>query len=157
MVSLMTMVLSENITVRLINRLILYVFCGLISLDSSAATKGVAIEPVILTISKSNSANFNLINDTKQRFIVISKVVNANNDDTSSPFVVSMPIQILKEESNLSLKILHLKKDDCAINKNYYLSVTFIPESEKQKEQSFIPVVFTQQVPIEILNNKQNE
>ncbi|HCX4694200.1 TPA: fimbria/pilus periplasmic chaperone [Escherichia coli] len=137
----------------MINYLILCVCC-LASSNILASTKGVAIDPLIIKIAKNGSAKFNLLNDTTQQFIAIIKIIDTNNENIPTPFVASMPVQILKENSNVSLKIFSLKKECNALNNKYYLSVTFIPKSEKEEYRSFIPIVLTQQVPIEIVNPK---
>lgn len=150
----MTMVRLGNITARLINYLMLCIFCCLISPDISASTKGVAIDPLIIKIDKNSSAEFNLLNDTTQQFITIVKIIDAKNENIPVPFVASMPMQVLEGNSSVSLKIFFLKNECKDLNNKYYLSVTFIPKNEKKENQSFMPVVLTQQVPIEIINPK---
>jgi P pilus assembly chaperone PapD len=148
----MIMVQSKNMmawSCSVISTLLLSVF--LLCSNAKASIDGVAIEPMDIKIKKQQPTKFYIYNETSEDYIITSKVIsNWSGDDKIHPqFVVNPPVRLLKKKSDVTSSIIYFPKNG---NDNrdgkYYLSVTFIPKKKEIRDESAIPIIIVQQIPI---------
>ncbi|EJZ2266262.1 fimbria/pilus periplasmic chaperone [Escherichia albertii] len=136
--------------------IILLIILSLLFLFTSAEgqarepERGVAVEPMQITVKDSRIYYFTAYNDTDNDYIITAQVVREDGSG-DTPFALSPPVRPLnkRDDVKVGLIYLHEKKRDNQ-EKVYYLSVSFIPRQQKPAGEKDItaPLVLVQQIPV---------
>ncbi len=112
--------------------------------------KGVAVEPMKITVKDSRVFYFTVYNDTDNEYVITARVIREDGSG-DTPFVLSPPVRLLKKRDDVKVGLIYLpeKKRDSQ-EKVYYLSVSFIPRQQKPAGDKGItvPLVLVQQIPV---------
>ncbi|HEI3364904.1 TPA: molecular chaperone [Escherichia coli] len=112
--------------------------------------RGVAVEPLKITVKDSRVFYFTVYNDTDNEYVITSRVIREDGSG-EAPFALSPPIRPLNKRDDVKVGLIYLpeKKRDSR-EKVYYLSVSFIPRQQKSAEDKDInvPIVLEQQIPV---------
>ncbi|MBN6372305.1 molecular chaperone [Escherichia coli] len=112
--------------------------------------RGVAVEPLKITVKDSRVFYFTVYNDTDNEYVITSRVIREDGSG-EAPFALSPPVRPLNKRDDVKVGLIYLpeKKRDSR-EKVYYLSVSFIPRQQKSAEDKDInvPIVLEQQIPV---------
>ncbi|MED0006465.1 fimbria/pilus periplasmic chaperone [Escherichia coli] len=112
--------------------------------------KGVAVEPMKITVKDSRVFYFTVYNDTDNEYVITARVIREDGSG-DTPFVLSPPVRLLNKRDDVKVGLIYLpeKKRDSQ-EKVYYLSVSFIPRQQKPAGDKGItvPLVLVQQIPV---------
>ncbi len=112
--------------------------------------KGVAVEPLKITVKDSRVFYFTVYNDTDNEYVITARVIREDGSG-DTPFVLSPPVRLLNKRDDVKVGLIYLpeKKRDSR-EKVYYLSVSFIPRQQKPAGDKGItvPLVLVQQIPV---------
>lgn len=142
----------KELFVNIILLIILSLLFLFISAEGQAREpeRGVAVEPMKITVRDSRIYFFTAYNDTDNDYIITAQVVREDgNGDT--PFALSPPVRPLNKRDDVKVGLIYLpekKRDDR--EKAYYLSVSFIPRRQEPARDKGIsvPLVLVQQIPV---------
>ncbi|EFO1265661.1 hypothetical protein DXV24_21210 [Escherichia albertii] len=112
--------------------------------------RGVAVEPMKITVKDSRVFYFTVYNDTDNEYVITARVIR-DDGRGETPFALSPPVRILNKRDDVKFGLIYLpkkKRDDQ--KKVYYLSVSFIPRQQKGVGRKGVPVplVLEQQIPV---------
>lgn len=111
--------------------------------------RGVAVEPMRITVKDSRVFYFTVYNDTDNEYIITARVIRSDGRG-ETPFALSPPVRLLNKRDDVKVGLIYLpeKKDDR--DKLYYISVSFIPRQQKAVvgEGVSVPLVLEQQIPV---------
>lgn len=112
--------------------------------------KGVAVDPMKITVKDSRVFYFTVYNDTDNEYVITARVIREDGSG-DTPFVLSPPVRLLNKRDDVKVGLIYLpeKKIDSQ-EKVYYLSVSFIPRQQKPAGDKGItvPLVLVQQIPV---------
>ncbi|MED9020208.1 fimbria/pilus periplasmic chaperone [Escherichia coli] len=112
--------------------------------------KGVAVDPMKITVKDSRVFYFTVYNDTDNEYVITARVIREDGSG-DTPFVLSPPVRPLNKQDDVKVGLIYLpeKKRDRQ-EKVYYLSVSFIPRQQKTDGTKGItvPFVLVQQIPV---------
>ncbi len=113
--------------------------------------KGVAVDPMKITVRDSHVFYFTVYNDTDNEYVIASRVVRENGSG-ETPFVLSPPVRLLNKRDDAKVGLIYLpEKKKNSREKKYYLSVSFIPRQRQKPVEGkgiSIPLVLEQQIPV---------
>ncbi|HHP7641654.1 fimbria/pilus periplasmic chaperone (plasmid) [Escherichia coli] len=111
--------------------------------------RGVAVEPMKITVKDSRVFYFTVYNDTDNEYIITARVIRSDGQG-ETPFALSPPVRLLNKRDDVKVGLIYLpeKKDDRETL--YYISVSFIPRQQKAVvgEGVSVPLVLEQQIPV---------
>ncbi|EHW5677609.1 fimbria/pilus periplasmic chaperone [Escherichia albertii] len=112
--------------------------------------RGVAVDPMKITVKDSRVFYFTVYNDTDNEYIITARIIRADGRG-DTPFALSPPVRILNKRDDVKVGLIYLpekKRDDRETV--YYLSVSFIPRQQKTvgREGVSVPLVLEQQIPV---------
>ncbi|ENV3568570.1 TPA: fimbria/pilus periplasmic chaperone [Escherichia coli] len=111
--------------------------------------RGVAVEPMKITVKDSHVFYFTVYNDTDNEYVITARVIRSDGQG-ETPFALSPPVRFLNKRDDVKVGLIYLpeKKDDR--EKLYYISVLFIPQQQKAVvgEGVSVPLVLEQQIPV---------
>lgn len=112
--------------------------------------RGVAVEPMKITVKDSRVFYFTVYNDTDNEYIITARVIRPDGRG-ETPFVLSPPVRLLNKRDDVKVGLIYLpKKKETTGGKLYYISVSFIPRQQKTavREGVSVPLVLEQQIPV---------
>ncbi|EFH6680915.1 fimbria/pilus periplasmic chaperone [Escherichia coli] len=127
---------------------------AVLSFGSQAAPgQGVAVDPMEIVVEENKTTYFTVDNDTDFDYIITSTVISETKDgvdqqEKTSSFFVNPPLRLLKARRDERLALIYLPRKDKKNNKDYYLSVTFVPKVSDKTSTVKVPVILSQQIPI---------
>ncbi|MFI0604970.1 fimbria/pilus periplasmic chaperone [Escherichia coli] len=113
--------------------------------------RGVAVEPLKITVSDSRVFYFTVYNNTDSNYIITARVIRDGGGET--PFVLSPPVLPLNKWDDAKVGLIYLPKIKGERGENmYYLSVSFIPREQRTvgSKGVSVPLVLEQQIPVVI-------
>ncbi|MEE7423788.1 fimbria/pilus periplasmic chaperone [Escherichia marmotae] len=128
---------------------ILFLFA--LSGSCSSSEKGLAIEPMSITLKKNNQVWVSVFNDTMQDYIITAQSISDRINSTDVPIVVNPPIRLLKKNDAAQIGVIYLSKGAPQDEKhNYYLSISFIPNGSQieDRNNAGFSLITVQQIPI---------
>lgn len=113
--------------------------------------RGVAVEPMKITVKDSRIFYFTVYNDTDNEYVITARVIRPEGRG-ETPFALSPPVRLLNKRDDVKVGLIYLpeKKRDNR-EKLYYLSVSFIPRLQKTVMRTggeVVPLVLEQQIPV---------
>ncbi|MCZ8781160.1 fimbria/pilus periplasmic chaperone [Escherichia albertii] len=118
--------------------------------QTRAPERGVAVDPMKITVKDSRVFYFTVYNDTDNEYIITARIIRADGRG-ETPFALSPPVRILKKRDDVNVGLIYLpEKERDNREKVYYLSVSFIPRQQKTvgREGVSVPLVLEQQIPV---------
>ncbi len=112
--------------------------------------RGVAVEPMKITVKNSRVFYFMVYNDTDNEYIITARVIRGDGRG-KTPFALSPPVRLLNKRDDVKVGLIYLsEKERDDREKVYYLSVSFIPRQQKTvgREGVAVPLVLEQQIPV---------
>lgn len=113
--------------------------------------RGVAVEPMKITVKDSRVFYFTVYNDTDNEYVITARVIREDGSG-ESPFVLSPPVRLLNKRDDVNIGLIYLpEKKGNSREKVYYLSISFIPRQQEPllaKKGIAVPLVLVQQIPI---------
>ncbi|ENZ5952287.1 fimbria/pilus periplasmic chaperone [Escherichia albertii] len=143
----------RSLPALLIRNTLFTLFTILSSGSQAAPDLGVAVDPMEIMVEENKTTYFTVDNDTDYDYIITSTVISETKDDIheqgkAPSFFVNPPVRLLKNRSDARLALIYLPEKDDKKNKNYYLSVTFVPKVSDKNRTVKLPVILSQQIPI---------
>lgn len=113
--------------------------------------KGVAVDPLKITVKDSRVFYFTVYNDTDNEYVITARVIREDGG-WDTPFVLSPPVRPLNKRDDVKVGLIYLPEKKDSREKVYYLSVSFIPRQQKPTGAKGItvPLVLVQQIPVVI-------
>ncbi|WP_248430979.1 fimbria/pilus periplasmic chaperone [Escherichia coli] len=111
--------------------------------------RGVAVEPMKITVKDSRVFYFTVYNDTDNEYIITARVIRSDGQG-ETPFALSPPVRLLNKRDDVKVGLIYLPKKKDDREKLYYISVSFIPRQQKAVvgEGVSVPLVLEQQIPV---------
>ncbi|MED9851294.1 fimbria/pilus periplasmic chaperone [Escherichia coli] len=112
--------------------------------------RGVAVDPMKITLKDSRIFYFSVYNDTDNEYIIAARVIKEDGSG-ETPFVLSPPVRLLNKRDDVKIGLLYLpKKKRESTEREYYLSVSFVPRKQEPvgAKGVTVPVVLVQQIPV---------
>ncbi|HFP5151009.1 TPA: fimbria/pilus periplasmic chaperone [Escherichia coli] len=111
--------------------------------------KGVAVEPMKITVKDRRVVYFTVYNDTDNEYVITARVIR-NDGSGDTPFVLSPPLRPLRKRDDVKVGLIYLPEKKDSREKVYYLSVSFIPrpDSPDINGNLTVPLVLVQQIPV---------
>ncbi len=112
--------------------------------------RGVAVDPMKITVKDSRVFYFTVYNDTDNEYVITARVIRPDGRG-ETPFVLSPPVRLLNKRDDVKVGLIYLpEKKDTTGGKLYYISVSFIPRQQKAavREGVSVPLVLEQQIPV---------
>ncbi|HAX5135321.1 fimbria/pilus periplasmic chaperone [Escherichia coli] len=112
--------------------------------------RGVAVEPMKITVKDSRVFYFTVYNDTDNEYVITARVIRPDGRG-ETPFALSPPVRLLNKRDDVRVGLIYLpEKKETTGEKLYYISVSFIPRQQKTvaKEGVSVPLVLEQQIPV---------
>lgn len=111
--------------------------------------RGVAVEPMKITVKDSRIFYFTVYNDTDNEYIITARVIRSDGQG-ETPFALSPPVRLLNKRDDVKVGLIYLPEKKDNREKLYYISVSFIPRQQKAvvREGGSVPLVLEQQVPV---------
>lgn len=129
-----------------------FLFFFALSGPCSSSEKGVAIEPMSITVEKNKQVWVSVFNNTMQDYIITAQAISDNSNAVHAPpIVLNPPIRLLKKNDVAKVGVIYLPVDSSLDDKHkYYLSVSFIPNSKQTEERdnARFSIINVQQIPI---------
>ncbi|MBB9841787.1 molecular chaperone [Escherichia coli] len=143
----------RSLPVLLIRNTLFTLFAVLSFTSQAAPGQGVAVDPMEIVVEENKTTYFTVDNDTDFDYIITSTVISETKDDVdqqekTSSFFVNPPLRLLKARRDERLALIYLPGKDKKNNKDYYLSVTFVPKASDKISRVKVPVILSQQIPI---------
>ncbi|EFH6920367.1 fimbria/pilus periplasmic chaperone [Escherichia coli] len=129
----------------------LFYFLFALSGPCSSSEKGLAIEPMSITLKKNNQVWVSVFNDTMQDYIITAQAISDRINSTDVPIVVNPPIRLLKKNDVAQIGVIYLPRRAPQDEKpNFYLSISFIPNGSQIEERgnAGFSLISVQQIPI---------
>ncbi len=110
--------------------------------------RGVAVEPMKITVKDSRVFYFTVYNDTDNEYIITARVIRSDGQG-DTPFALSPPVRLLNKRDDVKVGLIYLPEKNNR-EKLYYISVSFIPRQQKAVvgEGVSVPLVLEQQIPV---------
>lgn len=111
--------------------------------------RGVAVEPMKITVKDSRVFYFTVHNDTDNEYIITARVIRSDGQG-DTPFALSPPVRLLNKRDDVKVGLIYLPEKKHNREKLYYISVSFIPRQQKAVvgEGVSVPLVLEQQIPV---------
>lgn len=111
--------------------------------------RGVAVEPMKITVKDSRVFYFTVYNDTDNEYIITARVIRSDGQG-ETPFALSPPVRLLNKRDDVKVGLIYLPEKKNNREKLYYISVSFIPRQQKAvvREGVSVPLVLEQQIPV---------
>ncbi|MFY2131470.1 fimbria/pilus periplasmic chaperone [Escherichia coli] len=111
--------------------------------------RGVAVEPMKITVKDSRVFYFTVYNDTDNEYIITARVIRSDGQG-ETPFALSPPVRLLNKRDDVKVGLIYLPEKKDNREKLYYISVSFIPQQQKAVvgEGVSVPLVLEQQIPV---------
>ncbi len=111
--------------------------------------RGVAVEPMKITVKDSRVFYFTVYNDTDNEYIITARVIRPDGQG-ETPFALSPPVLFLNKRDDVKVGLIYLPEKKDNREKLYYISVSFIPQQPKAvvREGVSVPLVLEQQIPV---------
>lgn len=111
--------------------------------------RGVAVEPMKITVKDSRVFYFTVYNDTDNEYIITARVIRSDGQG-ETPFALSPPVRLLNKRDDVKVGLIYLPEKKDNREKLYYISVSFIPRQQKAVvgEGVSVPLVLEQQIPV---------
>ena len=111
--------------------------------------RGVAVEPMKITVKDSRVFYFTVYNDTDNEYIITARVIRSDGQG-ETPFALSPPVRLLNKRDDVKVGLIYLPEKKDNREKLYYISVSFIPRQQKAvvREGVSVPLVLEQQIPV---------
>lgn len=112
--------------------------------------RGVAVEPMKITVKDSRVFYFTVYNDTDNEYIITARVIRSEGQG-ETPFALSPPVRLLNKRDDVKVGLIYLpEKKETTGEKLYYISISFIPRQQKTvvREGVSVPLVLEQQIPV---------
>ncbi|MED0049734.1 fimbria/pilus periplasmic chaperone [Escherichia coli] len=112
--------------------------------------RGVAVDPMKITVKDSRVFYFSVYNDTDNEYIITARVIKEDGS-RDTPFVLSPPVRLLNKRDDVKVGLIYLpKKKRDSREREYYLSVSFIPRKQESvgAKGVTVPVVLVHQIPV---------
>ena len=111
--------------------------------------RGVAVEPMKITVKDSRIFYFTVYNDTDNEYIITARVIRPDGQG-ETPFALSPPVRLLNKRDDVKVGLIYLPEKKDNREKLYYISVSFIPRQQKAvvREGVSVPLVLEQQIPV---------
>ncbi|HHC4767400.1 TPA: fimbria/pilus periplasmic chaperone [Escherichia albertii] len=112
--------------------------------------RGVAVDPMKITIKDSRVFYFTVYNDTDNEYIITARVIRSDGRG-ETPFALSPPVRLLNKRDDVKVGLIYLpKKKRDNQDRLYYISVSFIPRQKKTvvREGVSVPLILEQQIPV---------
>lgn len=111
--------------------------------------RGVAVEPMKITVKDSRIFYFTVYNDTDNEYIITARVIRSDGQG-ETPFALSPPVRLLNKRDDVKVGLIYLPEKKDKREKLYYISVSFIPRQQKAvvREGVSVPLVLEQQIPV---------
>lgn len=92
--------------------------------------RGVAVEPMKITVKDSRVFYFTVYNDTDNEYIITARVIRSDGQG-ETPFALSPPVLFLNKRDDVKVGLIYLPEKKDNREKLYYISVSFIPRQPK--------------------------
>lgn len=92
--------------------------------------RGVAVEPMKITVKDSRIFYFTVYNDTDNEYIITARVIRSDGQG-ETPFALSPPVRLLNKRDDVKVGLIYLPEKKDNREKLYYISVSFIPRQQK--------------------------
>ncbi len=140
---------ESSVNITLLSILSILFLCISAQGQTQEPERGVAVEPMKITVKDSRIFYFTIYNDTDNEYIITARVIRENGS-WGGPFVLSPPARHLNKRDNVKIGIIYLSsKKESDRDNVYYLSVSFIPRQQKSvEERLLVPLILEQQIPI---------
>ncbi|HHL4960515.1 fimbria/pilus periplasmic chaperone [Escherichia coli] len=111
--------------------------------------RGVAVEPMKITVKDRRVFYFTVYNDTDNEYIITARVIRSDGRG-DTPFALSPPVRLLNKRDDVKVGLIYLPEKKHNREKLYYISVSFIPRQQKAvvREEVSVPLVLEQQIPV---------
>lgn len=111
--------------------------------------RGVAVEPMKITVKDSRIFYFTVYNDTDNEYIITARVIRPDGQG-ETPFALSPPVRLLNKRDDVKVGLIYLPEKKDNREKLYYISVSFIPRQQKAVVRGgvSVPLVLEQQIPV---------
>ncbi|EPS7491414.1 fimbria/pilus periplasmic chaperone [Escherichia coli] len=111
--------------------------------------RGVAVEPMKITVKDRRVFYFTVYNDTDNEYIITARVIRPDGRG-ETPFALSPPVRLLNKRDDVKVGLIYLPEKKDNREKLYYISVSFIPRQQKTvvREGVSVPLVLEQQIPV---------
>ncbi|MED9567877.1 fimbria/pilus periplasmic chaperone [Escherichia coli] len=111
--------------------------------------RGVAVEPMKITVKDRRVFYFTVYNDTDNEYIITARVIRSDGRG-ETPFALSPPVRLLNKRDDVKVGLIYLPEKKDNREKLYYISVSFIPRQQKTvvREGVSVPLVLEQQIPV---------
>ncbi|EOT8378072.1 hypothetical protein ACN56_05810 [Escherichia coli] len=111
--------------------------------------RGVAVEPMKITVKDRRVFYFTVYNDTDNEYVITARVIRPDGRG-ETPFALSPPVRLLNKRDDVKVGLIYLPEKKDNREKLYYISVSFIPRQQKAvvREEVSMPLVLEQQIPV---------
>ncbi|WP_072247480.1 fimbria/pilus periplasmic chaperone [Escherichia albertii] len=111
--------------------------------------RGVAVEPMKITVKDRRFFYFTVYNDTDNEYIITARVIRPDGRG-ETPFALSPPVRLLNKRDDVKVGLIYLPEKKDNREKLYYISVSFIPRQQKTvvREGVSVPLILEQQIPV---------
>lgn len=111
--------------------------------------RGVAVEPMKITVKDRRVFYFTVYNDTDNEYVITARVIRPDGRG-ETPFALSPPVRLLNKRDDVKVGLIYLPEKKDSREKLYYISVSFIPRQQKAvvREEVSVPLVLEQQIPV---------
>lgn len=111
--------------------------------------RGVAVEPMKITVKDRRVFYFTVYNDTDNEYVITARVIRPDGRG-ETPFALSPPVRLLNKRDDVKVGLIYLPKKKDNREKLYYISVSFIPRQQKKvvREGVSVPLILEQQIPV---------
>ncbi|CTT54771.1 CS12 fimbria chaperone protein [Escherichia coli] len=111
--------------------------------------RGVAVEPMKITVKDRRVFYFTVYNDTDNEYVITARVIRPDGRG-ETPFALSPPVRLLNKRDDVKVGLIYLPEKKDNREKLYYISVSFIPRQQKAvvREEVSVPLVLEQQIPV---------
>ncbi|WP_237581299.1 fimbria/pilus periplasmic chaperone [Escherichia albertii] len=111
--------------------------------------RGVAVEPMKITVKDRRVFYFTVYNDTDNEYVIAARVIRPDGRG-ETPFALSPPVRLLNKRDDVKVGLIYLPEKKDNREKLYYISVSFIPRQQKTvvREGVSVPLILEQQIPV---------
>lgn len=111
--------------------------------------RGVAVEPMKITVKDRRVFYFTVYNDTDNEYVITARVIRPDGRG-ETPFALSPPVRLLNKRDDVKVGLIYLPEKKDNREKLYYISVSFIPRQQKTvvREGVSVPLILEQQIPV---------
>ncbi|WP_244579535.1 fimbria/pilus periplasmic chaperone [Escherichia coli] len=111
--------------------------------------RGVAVEPMKITVKDRRVFYFTVYNDTDNEYVITARVIRPDGRG-ETPFALSPPVRLLNKRDDVKIGLIYLPEKKDNREELYYISVSFIPRQQKTvvREGVSVPLILEQQIPV---------